>query len=865
MAASQLEFIVLMVVLTTTTITTSGFPTVTDQVGPQNHPQVASAVMSQDVPQPAPQVTPISTSTAPLDAQQDVNAAPQVAPLNQVAPEVAPQPSPDVAPSSPEYQLNALNRHNYYRSIHNAPAMQLDKELSRYASTWAAKMAQSGTLTRGYRGDVGSNTKIECDGTQDDGIQVVDSWYKDVCNYDFNTHQPVIGLFSQLVWKSSTSLGIGRSRGNYRGFACTYWVAVYKPPGNYEISREWNVDKGSFDWNAVCNPDSGQITAPPPVTAAPVPVTSTAATPETAPPTPPATGAPPEVTTTPTPPVTTQQADNYQEYQLNALNRHNYYRRIHNAPAMQLDKELSRYASTWAAKMAQSGTLTRGYRGDVGSNTKIECDGTQDDGIQVVDSWYKDVCNYNFNTHQPVIGLFSQLVWKSSTSLGIGRSRGNYGGFACTYWVAVYKPPGNYEISREWNVDKGSFDWNAVCNPDSGQITAPPPVTAAPVPVTNTAATPETAPPTPPATGAPPEVTTTPTPPVTTQQADNYQEYQLNALNRHNYYRSIHNAPAMQLDKELSRYASTWAAKMAQSGTLTRGYRGDVGSNTKIECDGTQDDGIQVVDSWYKDVCNYDFNAHQPVIGLFSQLVWKSSTSLGIGRSRGNYRGFACTYWVAVYKPPGNYEISREWNVDRGRFDWNAVCNPYSGQTTASPPVTAVPAPVTTTPAVVTTTSTSNSQDFQVNALNRHNYYRHIHNAPPMQLDKELSGYASAWAAKMARSHMIRTNRRGHLGQNVAVACDDRQADGIDVVDRWYKDVCNYNFNSHQPVGLFSQLVWKSSTQLGIGRSRGMFGGFDCTYWAAYYKPTGNMIGTEKWNVDKGSFDRNAVCKDMPV
>ena len=76
--------------------------------------------------------------------------------------------------------------------------------------------------------------------------------------------------------------------------------------------------------------------------------------------------------------------------------------------------------------------------------------------------------------------------------------------------------------------------------------------------------------------------------------------------------------------------------------------------------------------------------------------------------------------------------------------------------------------------------------------------------------------------------------------------------------------MCNYNFDkpsrSSKPVGHFTQLVWKPSVRLGIGRAFGAFEGMKCTYVVGRYQPAGNYIGQEKKNVLRGSFNP-AICK----
>ena len=56
--------------------------------------------------------------------------------------------------------------------------------------------------------------------------------------------------------------------------------------------------------------------------------------------------------------------------------------------------------------------------------------------------------------------------------------------------------------------------------------------------------------------------------------------------------------------------------------------------------------------------------------------------------------------------------------------------------------------------------------------------------------------------------------------------------------------MCDYDFDTHRSRGAsnhFTQVVWKASVELGIGKStKGR-----CTYVVARYKPAGNWVGEE--------------------
>ena len=80
-----------------------------------------------------------------------------------------------------------------------------------------------------------------------------------------------------------------------------------------------------------------------------------------------------------------------------------------------------------------------------------------------------------------------------------------------------------------------------------------------------------------------------------------------------------------------------------------------------------------------------------------------------------------------------------------------------------------------------------------------------------------------------------------------------------------YNEVCSpgYQFNAgsnNRGTGHFTQVVWKESTVLGIGRAEVQQNGMKCAYIVGRYKPAGNFLGEYQQNVPKGSFDANSYC-----
>ncbi len=71
--------------------------------------------------------------------------------------------------------------------------------------------------------------------------------------------------------------------------------------------------------------------------------------------------------------------------------------------------------------------------------------------------------------------------------------------------------------------------------------------------------------------------------------------------------------------------------------------------------------------------------------------------------------------------------------------------------------------------------------------------------------------------------------------------------------------MCNYNYKTNReidgkkPIGHFTQVIWKSSTEFGIGRAYSS--DENCVYIVARYKPPGNIIDSESTNIARGKMD----------
>ena len=75
--------------------------------------------------------------------------------------------------------------------------------------------------------------------------------------------------------------------------------------------------------------------------------------------------------------------------------------------------------------------------------------------------------------------------------------------------------------------------------------------------------------------------------------------------------------------------------------------------------------GDKAVTKWYDEIQNYNWNdptASTGTIGHFTQVVWKATTRLGIGRAVSASNNL---YVVGNYFPGGNFNNAYEENVPR--------------------------------------------------------------------------------------------------------------------------------------------------------------------------------------------------------
>lgn len=423
------------------------------------------------------------------------------------------------------------------------------------------------------------------------------------------------------------------------------------------------------------------------------------------------------------------------------------------------------------------------------------------------------------------------------------------------------------------------------------------------------------------------------------------------ALEAHNRYRSLHQAPPLKWSRSLEKDAEKWAKQLAKEGGRLRHEETDDGENVYAISGKSDVTGGEVVDRWYAEVDNYDFRSpgFKSGTGHFTQIVWQESTEFGIGKAK---VGDDKVIVVARYRPPGNVinhfqnnvnpklgssvtnrsrerdsrdsstrpeprrEIDdsrrsssrqektetitydrdgvkttvtrtvitdgeREDQFDRfprdmrrafddgpfkdkkerweqnepfkdrmDKWERNAQPTSYSTSWSSQKPKETRPAD-RFSPSASATSSPAGS--FAKQSLDSHNKYRAMHGVPAMKWADDLAREAQAWAEKLARARTLQhssKSERKDAGENLAYFTERFDSAGEEATTMWYDEYKDYDFRRggwQGGTGHFTQVVWKGSKELGMGRAKTSDG--RGTFVVGRYRPAGNVINYMQDNV----------------
>lgn len=135
------------------------------------------------------------------------------------------------------FKREFLETHNAYRKKHGAPPMTLSNDLNSSAQSWADNLMAKDRLAHSTTKD-GENvfTMYGSAGIVLKGKEAVESWYNEIKDYQWSNpgFAGNTGHFTQVVWKSSTELGVGMATNGKK----VYVVGQYRPAGNIN-TREY--------------------------------------------------------------------------------------------------------------------------------------------------------------------------------------------------------------------------------------------------------------------------------------------------------------------------------------------------------------------------------------------------------------------------------------------------------------------------------------------------------------------------------------------------------------------------------------------------------------------------------------------------
>lgn len=131
--------------------------------------------------------------------------------------------------------------------------------------------------------------------------------------------------------------------------------------------------------------------------------------------------------------------------------------------------------------------------------------------------------------------------------------------------------------------------------------------------------------------------------------------------------------------------------------------------------------------------------------------------------------------------------------------------------------------------------------------LKSHNDVRAHRQIPPLQWSPRLADEAHAWAERLSAMGALQHDRSRRIGQNLFVSYNEAKRPSF-VVGKWaeesqFYDERRFRCAAGEVCGHFTQIIWRSTKQLGCGVADGKNGEF----WVCFYSPPGNIVGEKPY------------------
>lgn len=316
-----------------------------------------------------------------------------------------------------------------------------------------------------------------------------------------------------------------------------------------------------------------------------------------------------------------------------------------------------------------------------------------------------------------------------------------------------------------------------------------------------------------------------------------------------NEKRKIHGVKRLGRSRKLNQEARQWARHLAAMDKMDHKDEKDLGQNIYrltaiLPVQKSHVTGVQVVDQWYSQSEKYKFG-EEPTFGPletghFCQMVWKDTKKMGVGIAINDNQHNI--YVVAFFTPKGNYKGEFATQVPPvGGFHKESMLSNLTHKLRRA------------SIGGSSSSSSDEDEDFNEAVLKSHNQYRAKHGVPPLKLSKKLNKAAEGWAKSIAKKDHMENNPSREYGENIYAKWSSNPKHvipGKEAVESWYSDVSDHIFGEEpKPLttGNFTQVVWESSKELGVGLARNK--GSGKVYVVCFYEPAGNLVGGFTKNV----------------
>ena len=357
-------------------------------------------------------------------------------------------------------------------------------------------------------------------------------------------------------------------------------------------------------------------------------------------------------------------------------------------------------------------------------------------------------------------------------------------------------------------------------------------------------------------------------------------EYKFEIIKQINKYRNNHGVRSLRSDYEQDKISQNLADEISKNGNQYNGEETIYKSENYIS-------PVNLAQILYNENINYDYKNEKP--SNFTKMIWKKSILIGFGMQK----TFDNKYVIVIkYYPPGNIFGEFNKNVFPFGVKYSQAIYTKKDDINKQKPSSVNAQSTQSGPSVPYDNYNKKNEEvnknyeninkdikqkkelepqhqisydpydyinpkfkiFILECLEAHNNYRRTHHSPPLILNKDLCKMAETYSKHLsdnvgALEHSVnRRYRIGPVGENLYY-CRGKRPTGKYVTSTWYDEIKDYDYNTvwgNSLTGHFSQVVWKGTTDIGIGCTRNEK---DQLFVVAHYYPCGNLNQCYKENV----------------